>query len=438
MEQAIQSPIPVARRPALQVKARTSCRVCGNTSLTTVVSLGNHCISNFVEDERPASAAPLELVLCNVRLGGCGLLQLRHTINQELLYRNYWYRSGVNATMRKALADVANAAEQLVSLQSGNTVIDIGSNDNTLLRSYKTCDLQKVGFEPATNLMPYARDANITVVNDFFAASVFQRLFPGHAADVITSIAMFYDLDDPNVFVTDIRTCLHPHGVWIIQMMYLPIMLTNNIFDNICHEHLTYYSLHSLEFLLRRHGLKVIDAELNDVNGGSIRAYIAYQNNTSLLPFPGAEKRLTALREQEYTLRLHTTEPYEAFAHNIACIKDQLTDFIRSETAHGKRVYVYGASTKGNTLLQYFALDRSLIHAAAERNQDKWGKKTVGTLIPIISEEQARAEQPDYFLVLPWHFLPEFIERERNFLQAGGKFIVPLPEFKVIGAEVLS
>lgn len=425
-------------KSTLPVITRTSCRVCGSEALTEVLSLGNQSISNFIDHEIESPAAPLELVLCDVAQGGCGLLQLRHTADQGFLYRNYWYRSGVNSTMRQALADVTNKAEKIVNLQTGDTVIDIGSNDNTLLHSYRHPGLTKIGFEPATNLMPYAKDPNITVFNDFFAASHFQKQYPNQTAKIITSIAMFYDLEDPNTFVADVANCLSQDGVWIIQMMYLPMMLADNIFDNICHEHLEYYSLQSLEYLLQQKGLKVIDAELNDVNGGSIRTYITHQDNTSLKPLPGATKRLEALRQQETALRLDTLNPYQQFAQRVELVKQQVTEFIRHEVAHGKHVYVYGASTKGNTLLQYFGLDRTVIQAAAERNPDKWGKKTVATFIPIISEEQARAAKPDYFLVLPWHFLNEFIQREQEWLKAGGKFIVPLPQFRVIGSDLSS
>jgi NDP-4-keto-2,6-dideoxyhexose 3-C-methyltransferase len=213
----------------------------------------------------------------------------------------------------------------------------------------------------------------------------------------------------------------------------LPVMLAHNIFDNICHEHLEYYSLLSEEALLDRHHIKVIDVELNSVNGGSYRIYITHANNQKIVPFKDAEERIEELRAKERNLKLDEVTPYKAFAERVAGIREQVTSFIRREVAQGKTVYVYGASTKGNTLLQYFELDHTVITAAAERNPDKWGKKTVGTWIPIISEAEARAQKPDYFLILPWHFLPEFKEREKEYLAAGGKFIIPLPEFKIIG-----
>lgn len=391
-------------------------------------------MSDFLDNESsPGQRAPLELVLCNAESGGCGLLQLRHTVDQDHMYRNYWYRSGVNQTMRDALTDIAHSAEKLVPLKADDIVIDTGSNDNTLLLAYDVPNLRKVGFEPATNLMPYAQHADIQVINDYFSAFEFQKHYPDEQAKIITSIAMFYDVEDPNQFMVDVKDTLAKDGLWIIQMMYLPTMLEENIFDNICHEHLEYYSLLSLETLLSRRNLKIIDVELNDVNGGSYRTYITHADNTSLKPFKGAQERIEKLRNHEKKLRLDTTAPYEAFARRVGEIRQQVVDFITTEKENGKSIYVYGASTKGNTLLQYFGLDNSIITAAAERNPDKWGKRTVGTKIPIISEDEARAANPDYFLVLPWHFLKEFRHREAKFLKSGGKFIVPLPKFQVIG-----
>ncbi|MBI3255364.1 MAG: class I SAM-dependent methyltransferase [Candidatus Andersenbacteria bacterium] len=414
----------------------TGCRVCHSQALTNVLSLGNQYVSDFVDDNSEKnSRTPLELVLCDAGQGGCGLLQLRHTTEQQSLYRNYWYRSGINQTMRDALAHVVKSATNLVHLNKGDTVLDIGSNDNTLLKAYNRHDMSRIGFEPATNLMPYAQHPDIRVINDFFAAEPFQKASQGQKARIITSIAMFYDLEDPNRFTADIATSLADDGLWIIQMAYLPTMLLDNIFDNICHEHLEYYSLLSLENLLARHNLKVIDVELNDVNGGSYRIYITHTHNDLLQPPPGADKRIATLRDQEKQLQLDTVTPYKDFAERVGGIKEKVVNFIHEAVKAGKQVYVYGASTKGNTLLQYFNLDHTHITAAAERNPDKWGKKTVGTHIPIISEEEARAAQPDYFLVLPWHFMPEFIKREQAYLQAGGHFIAPLPEFKVIGKE---
>ncbi len=424
----------VNEKTSTKVKSIDSCRVCENRDLFEVLSLGNHFVSNFIDSGKEAGIkVPLELVLCSFK--GCSLLQLRHTTPSHMLYRNYWYKSGVNKTMQDALADISNKAEKMAGLSTGDLVLDIGCNDGTLLRSYKTNDLKLAGFDPAENLLQFSRVGTTKIFSDFFNAKAFKKEFADTNAKVITSIAMFYDLDDPNSFVSDIAKCLDKQGVWVIQMSYLPSMLEQNAFDNICHEHLEFYSLTSLEFLLKRHSLEIFDFELNDVNGGSFRVYVKHAG--SLLPKQpaGAKERIKKLQEKEKKLGLAGKKPYEEFAMRVNLLKRKTFDFISSEAKEGKKIYVYGASTKGNTLLQFYNLDSTLIKFAAERNPDKFGKKTVGTLIPIISEEQARKDKPDYFLVLPWHFLKEFVQRESEYLKTGGKFIVPLPEYKIIGKE---
>ena len=414
---------------------RKTCRVC-NGSLDPILSLGKLYVSDFpLPGEEEGIKAPLELVLCQ----RCRLLQLKHTVPAEALYRNYWYRSGVNRTMREALADIAHKAERLIHLKEGDAILDIGCNDGTLLASYRTGDVYKIGFDPAENLAPYSQKIANKIVVDFFDAEAFQHDpdLTGHRPKIITSIAMFYDLEDPNQFVTDVKRVMHPDGLWVVQMSYLSLMLKQNAFDNICHEHLEYYAFRSFEYLLDLHGFEVVDVELNDVNGGSFRTYIrnrgANEECFSDETYRDlAAERVQMLREQEIKMGLDDKEVYDEFAMWVERIKEDVVGFIREQTQRGKKVYIYGASTKGNTLLQYFGLDNSLIVAAAERNPDKWGRMTVGTHIPIISEEEARAAKPDYFLVLPWHFIEEFKRREMKFLSSGGRFILPAPHFTLL------
>jgi len=417
------------------IAVRSSCRVCNFSPLENIFSLGDLYVSDFIsEDEGGIQKFPLELVLCNKNNGGCGLLQLKHTVSHEAMYRQYWYRSGTNKTMTDELCGIARKAESLVKLSPSDFVIDIGANDGTLLRGYSNDHLYRIGFEPAKNLMQYAQQGTTKIFNDFFHFSVWEKDFQGKQAKIITAIAMFYDLEDPNTFVSDVKKCLATDGIFIIQMSYLPSMLSQNAFDNICHEHLEYYSLLSLENLLQRHDLEVFDVELNDVNGGSFRIYIKHKNKGAggnIYIASEAGERVSRLRESETELHLDKREIYDEFAKRIYELREQLILFIKKEHIAGKKIYVYGASTKGNTLLQFYNLDTNLIGAAAERNPDKWGKKTIGTMIPIISEEQAREDKPDYFFILPWHFLEEFRKREADFLNAGGKFIIPLPTLKV-------
>jgi NDP-4-keto-2,6-dideoxyhexose 3-C-methyltransferase len=414
---------------------RSTCRVC-ESSLESVLSLGNQYVSNFLSPgEDDGKKAPLELVICR----RCRLLQLKHTVPAETMYQNYWYRSGTNQTMRNALADIANKSELLIHLKEGESVVDIGCNDGTLLGAYKTGNIYKIGFDPADNLAVHSRKIADRLVVGFFESGAYSRdpELAGRRPKIVTSIAMFYDLEDPNTFVSDVKAVMHPDGLWVVQMSYLPLMLKTNEIGNICHEHLEYYSLHSFEYLLARHGYEVVDVELNDINGGSMRTYIRNRSaDASAFGDPTycelAVERVEALREQEIRMGLDDVQTYKDFGIWADRIKQDVVGFIRAQVAAGKKVFVYGASTKGNTLLQYYGLDRTLITAAAERNPDKWGKVTVGTHIPIVSEEDARAARPDYFLVLPWHFLEEFQAREKEFLLSGGRFIVPMPHFTLI------
>lgn len=414
---------------------RTTCRVCQN-ALEPIFSLGEQYVSNFLSPEQADGAkAPLDLVLC----GRCELLQLKHTVPGDAMYYNYWYRSGTNQTMRNALADIAHKAESLIHLQEGDSVLDIGCNDGTLLASYETKGIYKIGFDPAENLAVFSRKVADKLMTGFFESEAFLGApeLSEKRPKVVTSIAMFYDLEDPNQFVADVKKVIHPGGVWVVQMSYLPLMLQQHDAGNICHEHLEYYSLRSFEYLLKLHDFELADVELNDVNGGSFRAYIRNRGADESM-FGNAEyreraaQRVQILREQEIAMALDKRATYGEFALWMQRIKDDVAGFIREQVGRGKKVYIYGASTKGNTMLQYFGLDGSLISGAAERNPDKWGKVTVGTRIPIVSDEEARAAKPDYFLVLPWHFLEEFRAREKDYLLSGGRFIVPFPHFTLI------
>lgn len=417
------------------MKTRGTCRVCDG-SLESILSLGEQYVSDFISPGRSdGHKAPLEIVLCQ----RCRLLQLKHTVPAENMYSNYWYRSGTNKTMREALGDIAHKSEQLVHLREGDSVLDIGCNDGTLLHAYKTGGLFKIGIDPAKNMAQFSTKVADKIITDFFTAENYNNNaeLNKRRPKIVTSIAMFYDLEEPGKFVNDVKEVMDPEGLWIVQLSYLPLMLKTNEVGNICHEHLEYYSMQSLEYLISMFDMEVVDMELNDINGGSIRVYIRNKNSNKNLfgdatYRESAFDRVRAFREAESLMGLDCLEPYLDFAERVDRIKKDVVTFIQDHVKQGEKVYVYGASTKGNTLLQYFGLDNNLITAAAERNPDKWGKVTVGTHIPIISEEEARAANPDYFLVLPWHFLEEFKIREKAYLRAGGRFIVPMPHFTLI------
>ncbi len=404
------------------VRTITACRVCGSINLDTLLFLGNQYVSDFVTSEGHSPRAPLELIRCR----GCGLVQLRHTFSRATLYYHYWYKSGISPSMRKALEDVTSKVSEIAKPKKGDIVIDIGCNDGTLLRTYKIPGLLRVGFEPAANLIPEASKNTDWIFNDFFNAKAFDEKFGDRKAKIVTSVAMFYDLDDPNSFVADVARVLARDGVWAIQQNYLATMLEQNGFDNIGHEHLEYYSLGTLRGLIEKHGLQIFHVETNDVNGGSFRTLICHKGQYPI------DDSVRKMEEYEDRLALDDHATYEKFASSISQLKSQVHDFVKREVGQGKTVYVYGASNRGNPILQYCDLDHTLIKKATDANPEKWGRRTVGTMIPIASKEEARRDQPDYFLILPHHFLSEIEQQEHRYLKSGGKLIVPLPEFRVI------
>lgn len=403
---------------------RTFCRVCGSYDLREVLSLGDQAIAEWSTKAKKATRIPLDVVRCP----DCDLLQLRHTTNPRLLWNeNYGYRSGINETMRNHLQGIADAVTYEADLQAGDIAIDIGCNDGTLLKNYPM-GVYRVGFEPSRNVGVYAhRDHAVDkLYMDFFSANQYVRDYGEHSAKAITAISMFYDLDDPNVFVHNIKRCLEPDGVFVVQQNYVGGMLAQNAVDNICHEHLEYYSLYSLQNLLKRHEMEVYRVEQNDLNGGSFRTFIC---NNGARP---VERSVSELERREDIEGLTTNQPYQEFGDRARANGHELKDYVEDQLNQGKKIYVYGASTRGNTLLQYAGLDKTQIIAAAERNPDKVGKVMPGTEIPIVSEKEARAANPDFFLVLPWFFREEFVQREREFMAKGGRLIFPLPRLEIV------
>jgi NDP-4-keto-2,6-dideoxyhexose 3-C-methyltransferase len=421
--------------PRTSLTTRTSCRICGSPNLVPVLSLGDQYIAGaFAEPggQQPVSRrVPLELVRCDMTSNenGCGLVQLRHTVPGAILYRSYWYRSGVNQTMTANLHQIAAQAEELVGLSPGDLVIDIGCNDGTLFDGYAASDLRYLGFDPS-DVGRYAVEKGYEVVRDFYAYEHVRRRHVDRRARIITSIAMFYDLEYPCAFVEEVAQALADDGVWVIELHYLPAMLDMNQFDAIVHEHLEYYSLAVIERLLADAGLGVVRAEVNAINGGSVRLFICRAGRYA--PAEQDAEVLQQLRVREFEMALDDAAPYERFAVAAERVRKDLVATCRRIVEEGKTIHVYGASTKGNTILQYAGIDHTLVPYAADRNPDKHGSETIGTKIPIISEAESRELAPDYYLALPWHFLDEFLDREREFLDRGGQFIVPMPEVRLV------
>lgn len=403
-----------------------------------ILELGDHYVSDFMKpgaEMRETKPWSLDLYLDET----IGAVRLDGVAPLDKMYGQYWYRSGINTSMKKQLGEIVSEITSRVKINNGDIWLDIACNDGTLLRQVPD-NMIKLGIDPADDSYLEESSKVAEVKQDFFSREAYDSLGYGNEkAKVITCIAMFYDLNDPRPFIRDAHSILADDGVFVLQMSYTPLMLKQLAFDNICHEHVYYYDLRSIKKLFEGEGFVLRDCSLNDTNGGSFR--VTFQKATS------DEKTFATQQVRDVCeMRINSTLAYEAqswditdeklwtdFGANIASLKAQVLDFLHQAKDEGKKVYGYGASTKGNTLLQLFGITPDLLTAIAERSPYKFGLQTVGTNIPICSEAEMRAANPDYLLVLPWHFVQEFEQREQDFISNGGKLVVPCPTFQVIG-----
>jgi SAM-dependent methyltransferase len=421
----------VSRRMFREIEA---CRICGNRDLDPILSLGEQYLTGVFPSVRNAdlSKGPLELVACRsaTHRKACGLVQLRQTYDLTEMYGdNYGYRSGLNRAMVKHLEEKVRHLIERYPLRPGDLVLDIGSNDGTLLSFYPQLGVTVVGIDPTTKKFADFYGKHISLIPDFFSAELFRKKFGAKRARIITSIAMFYDLENPLSFMKEVASILHEEGIWHFEMSYLPALLRTMGYDTICHEHLEYYSLRQIKWMVDRCGLKIVDVEFNQTNGGSFAITVARQVSSH----PEKAARLKELLRTEKTQGLVTVAQQRAFAKAVETHRKKLLILLHTLKEQKRTVIGYGASTKGNVLLQHCRITPELLPAIAEVNKDKFGCFTPGTNIPIISEAEAHAMKPDYLFVLPWHFRDNLIQRESAFLQRGGKMIFPLPEIEIVG-----
>ena len=400
-----------------KTKKINHCLLCKNKNIKEIFSLGNLFVSNFVKkkDITKGIKAPLNLLHCK----NCSLIQLSHIAPQEIMYRRfYWYRSGVTKIMQHGLKNIFTESLKHVKIKKDDVVLDIGANDGTLLKYYKKKNFKTIACEPAKNLQKDLKGRSDYVIKNFWSKKELDKVIIKNKLSkpkLITAIGMFYDLEDPNKFIKDAADSLDKKGIFIAQLMCLKTMIEKNDIGNICHEHIEFYSLKSLKFLFEKNGLEIFKIEENDINGGSYRIYCKKYKKGSIK------------LENENVLGLMKT-----FIKRAKENKKRTMKFISKKVKDGKKIYLYGASTKGNTVLQYYGLNYKKIPFGAERSPEKWGKFTIGTGINIIPEKKARKLNPDYFFVTPWGFIKEFIKREKKWLKNGGTFIIPFPKFKLI------
>lgn len=402
------------------------CRISGSTNLINVLSLGEQYLTGVFpkSPSEKLTKGPLDLVWCP----DSGLLQMKQSYDKSEMYGdNYGYRSGLNASMVRHLTQKSYFLEKLAKPNEQALIIDIGSNDATSLKAYTT-KCRKVGIDPTGIKFKQFYTEDIVLIPDFFSAKTFTAAFPKDKAKIITSIAMFYDLEDPNQFVRDVASVLADDGIWHFEQSYMPSMLRTNSYDTICHEHLEFYSFKVVKNIIEKANLRVVDVQMNAINGGSFAVTVckkdaAFRSNTPVINW---------MIKQEEDMGLDSPKPYRDFEDRVFRHRKNLTELIHSLVDDNKKIIGYGASTKGNVLLQFCGLTKKDIPYIADVNEDKFGCFTPGTNIPIISEKEARAMKPDYFFVLPWHFKNGILEREKEYSANGGKFIFPLPEIEIV------
>lgn len=402
-------------------------------------SLGKLYPSDFLRANESPHCTPVELKLI---MNDNGIVHLDKLAPKNILWGDkYWYRSSTNNSMKKHLCNIVDSISNVYPIKENNIWIDIASNDGFLLSCVPPY-VTRIGIDPAKGSyqLECARHANIVISNYFTADLFLKSKYGNRKANVITSIAMFYDVENPDEFIKDVAKILDNNGLWVMQLSYTPLMLQQLAFDNICHEHKYYYSLFNLKKILDDNGFQIIDCELNNCNAGSFRVYIM-KHNADITKFASqtyrdvGNYRVNSLLEYENSLKLDEVKTWQLFFDKINNLKMQVVQFITQEKEKGKSIWAYAASTKGNTLLQYFGLDNSLITGIADCDPNKWGLKTIGTNIPIYSEREMREAHPDYLLILAWHYLSEFMDREKDYLSSGGKFIVTCPKFKIISSN---
>jgi len=399
-----------------------ACRVCGSEDLKSIFDLGSQVMSGVFPSTRDMkiTSGPVELVKCSGE-GKCGLVQLRQSYDLAEMYgMNYGYRTGLNASMAKHIEDKMQAIFNSCSLQSGDLIIDIGSNDATGLKAYPQDIYELVGVDPSGVKFSEYYPSSISLIPEFFSADVITEKYGEKKAKIITSFSMFYDLEDPIQFAKEVSSVLDEDGVWVFEQSYLPTMLETNSFDTICHEHIDFYTLKQILYILGCAEMRVIDVEFNDINGGSF-SVSAVKKVSSLC---SNTEKINDILDHEISLGLDGLDCYKEFAGRVEVAKVELVEFLQKAKNEGKKVAGLGASTKGNVLLQYYGINEDLLPMIGDVNPDKHDSFTPGTLIPITSEEQVLNSNPDFLLILPWHFKKFF---ESNPKMKGRTLVFPLP-----------
>tara|TARA_B100001057_G_scaffold280611_1_gene281031 strand:- start:1494 stop:2711 length:1218 start_codon:yes stop_codon:yes gene_type:complete len=400
------------------------CRICKKTKLKELFSFGNLCFTGkFPTKNQKIEKKPITLVICK----NCELVQLGHSFNLKYLYGpDYGYRTGINKTMLNHVNKVVKNLSVKTKLKKNDFVLDIASNDGSLLKYYDK-KINTFGIDPILNKYKKEYKKINFKIADFFSANKVTK-FTKQKFKIITALSVFYDSEDPDKFIKDVKKLLSINGIFLLEFADLASIIKFKMFDTICHEHLEYYSSKVIINLCKKNNLKVFDIKQNDINGASKQYYISHQDST----YKTNIKIINRVLNSEKKLNLSKEKTFKNFFKIINKSKIQLNKFLKNAKKLGKKVHGYGASTKGNVLLQYYKINNTIVDFIAERNENKYNLFTPGTKIKIISEYLSRAYNPDYYLVLPWHFKKEILLREKKIRRKGTKFIFPLPKLTII------
>jgi hypothetical protein len=401
------------------------CRNCYNFNLKYLFSLGKLSYTGKFPNDSKKNIEKTEvtLVICK----NCSLVQLGHNYNLKFLYnQDYGYRTGINSTMVTHMRKIQKNLCGLVKIKSGDYVLDIASNDGTLLNLYNK-KIIKTGIDPLIKKYKNFYKNIEYKIPSFFSSNLIKKYKIIRKFKIITALSVFYDIEDPNKFLQDVNSILDDNGVFLLEHADLFSIVKNKMFDTICHEHITYYSTKVILKILNKNNLRVFNIKRNSINGGSVQYFICKKNSK----FKNKIKIIKQTLKEENRLKLDSFETYKEFIKSVNIIKKKLLIFLNNLKLNKKIVHGYGASTKGNVLLQFFGISRKHINVIADRNPNKYNLFTPGTKIQIISEMLSRLKKPDYYLVLPWHFKNEILNREKKIIKEGTKFIFPLPKIKI-------
>lgn len=410
------------------------CRICGNTNLVPILNLGVQRLSGvFHSPELPQpSASPLELIKCDNSVDDdvCGLLQLKHSASLDEMYgATYGYYSSISPAMVSHLKGIVERLVNFANPDLGDIALDIGCNDGTLLNFLKDRNLIRVGIDPSSEKFINNFQKGIRVIFDFFSAERVREIIDKQECRIITSIAMFYDLDDPMEFMRQIRSLLAKNGVWALELSYMPRMLSNLTYDQVCHEHVTYLGLQQIKWMTDRTGLKILDVDFNDVNGGSFFIIVGRDDGC----FLSNDEKIQEILNNENAL--HSITPFRHFESRVLSHRDEVRNFLGLIKDAGRKVLGYGASTKGNIVLNYCDIGPDDLTAICDSNPEKEGLITPGTKIPIISKRDMLKANPDFLFVLIWHFRNEVLKDEHDYIMSGGKVVFDLPRLHVVDRD---